>query len=79
MVDRAEVDLDGVHDEGVVEATEDVELSLRIVFIARFKRDRLHGELDLVVVLLLDKLDDAILTGAKAIPHVVQLDNLLGF
>ena len=63
----------------MIEAGQYIELTLRIVFVTGFQCDRLHGELDLVVVLLLDKLDDAILTRAKAFSHVVQLVDLFCF
>ena len=77
MVDRAEVDLDGVHDKRMVDRAQNVKLSLSIIFIARLQRDRFHRELDLVVVALLHELDNTVLAGAKRFAHIVQFEDFL--
>lgn len=57
----------------MVKFTKDVELTLSVILIARFKSDRLHGKLDLVVVFLLNKFDDAVLSRAKSFTCVVVM------
>ena len=63
----------------MIECAQNVELALSIILISWLERNLLHRELDLIVVLLLDKLDDAILARAKALTHIVKVENLLGF
>ena len=77
MVDRAEVDLDGVHDKRMVDRAKNVKLSLSVIFVARLQRDRFDSELDLVVVALLHELDNAVLAGAKRFAHIVQFEDFL--
>jgi len=54
LLNGTEVDFNGIHDKWVVDSAQNVELSLRVVFIAWLQCDRLHGELDLVIVFLLN-------------------------
>ena len=62
LVHWTEVDLKWIHYKRMVKFTKDVKLTLSVILIARLKSDRLHCKLDLVIVFLLNKFDDAVLS-----------------
>ena len=59
--------------------TQNIELSLQIVFVARLQGNRLHRKLNLIVVLLLDELDDAEFARAERVTCIIQVLDLLCF
>ena len=63
----------------MIQMTQNIELSLQIVLVARLQGNRLHRKLNLIVVLLLDELDDAEFTRAEGVTCIIQVLDLLRF
>ena len=78
LLEWAEVSFNHIHDHWVVQLAKNVVLTLHVVFVTRFQRYGLHRKADLVVVLLFDQLDDAILSRAETVSDVEHATHFFG-
>ena len=70
LLEWAEVSFDHIHDHWVVQLAKNVVFTLHVVFVARLQWYGLHRKPDLVVVLLFNQLDDAVLSRAETVSDV---------
>ena len=79
LFDGTKVNLDHVHDKGMITRGQNVKFSLHVVLEPRLQWNSFHRKSNLVVVLLLDQLDYAVAARPKRISNVEQFVDLFGF
>ena len=63
----------------MVYSAKNIEFALGVIFVAGLERDRFHSKLDLVIVLLLYELDNAILSRTKSFTCIIQFEHFFRF